>query len=44
MDFCVQILYPESLFSSLICSNSGFLFGGIFRVFYIQDYVICEER
>ena len=40
-DFCVLILYPATLLYSLI--NSSNFSGGVFRVFYVEDHVICKQ-
>ena len=39
--FCVLILYPATLLCSLISSSK--FSGGVFRVFYIEDHVICKQ-
>ena len=36
-DFCMLILYPETLLNLLIILL-------VFRVYYIQDYVICRDN
>ena len=36
------LLYPATLLNSFISFNS--FFAGVFRVFYIQDHVLCKMR
>ena len=37
--FCVLVLYPATLLYSLIIFS-----GGVFRIFYVEDHVICKQR
>ena len=42
---CMLILYSATSMNSLISSNSfGGDVGGVFRVFYKEDHVICKQR
>jgi hypothetical protein len=40
-DFCVLILYVAILAKDFIIFKS---LGGVFRVFYVQDDIICKQE
>ena len=41
-DFCTLILYSATSLNVFI--NSSSFFGEVFRVFYVQDCVVCKQR